>query len=53
MRVESACGSVEAPARIGALADRCVFVPANNIGARGFSLLDAGEPITLVTVEKV
>jgi NADH-quinone oxidoreductase subunit G len=53
VRVESACGSVEAPARIGALADRCVFVPANNIGARGLSLLDAGEPVTLVTVEKV
>ena len=53
VRVESACGSVEAPVRIGMLADRCVFVPANNIGARGLSMLDAGEPITLVTVEKV
>jgi predicted molibdopterin-dependent oxidoreductase YjgC len=53
LRVESACGSVEGPARIGALADRCVFVPANNIGARGLSLLDAGEPVTLVSVEKV
>ncbi|MGH2726538.1 MAG: molybdopterin-dependent oxidoreductase, partial [Actinomycetota bacterium] len=53
LRVESACGSVEAPARIGSLADRCVFVPANNIGARGVSLLDVGEPVTLVSVEKV
>ncbi|MGH2785913.1 MAG: NADH-quinone oxidoreductase subunit G [Actinomycetota bacterium] len=53
LRVESACGAVEAPARIGGLADRCVFVPANNLGARGLSMLDAGEPVTLVTVEKV
>ena len=53
LRVESACGSVEAPARIGALADRCVFVPANNIGARGLGMLDAGEPVTLVSVEKI
>ncbi len=53
LRVVSACGAVEAPARIGALADRCVFVPANNFGARGLSLLDAGEPVTLVSVEKV
>ena len=52
VRVESACGHVEAPARIGALADRCVFVPANNIGARGLSMLDAGEPVTLVSVGK-
>jgi NADH-quinone oxidoreductase subunit G len=52
LRVESACGQVEAPARIGELADRCVFVPGNNIGARGLSMLDAGEPVTLVSVEK-
>ena len=53
VRVESACGSVEAPVKIGSLADRCVFVPANNPGARGLGMLDAGEPVTLVSVVKL
>ena len=53
VRVTSACGTVEAPAGItDALVDRCVFVPATQVGARGLALLDAGEPITLVRVEK-
>jgi NADH-quinone oxidoreductase subunit G len=53
VRVASACGALEAPVRIGALADRCVFVPATSPGARGLGLLDAGEPVTLVKVEKL
>ncbi len=35
------------------MADRCVFVPATHFDARGLALLDAGEPVTLVRVEKV
>jgi NADH-quinone oxidoreductase subunit G len=54
VRVTSACGRVEAPARVtNAIADRCVFVPATQFGIRGLSLLDVGEPVTLVRVEKV
>jgi NADH-quinone oxidoreductase subunit G len=53
VRVSSACGRVEAPARVtNTMADRCVFVPATQSGPRGLSLLDAGEPVTLVRVEK-
>ena len=53
VRVTSACGRVEAPARVSeAMADRCVFVPANQFGVRGLSLIDAGEPVTLVSLEK-
>ena len=54
VRVTSACGRVEAPARVtNGMADRCVFVPATQSGPRGLALLDAGEPVTLVRVEKV
>jgi NADH-quinone oxidoreductase subunit G len=54
VRVASACGRVEAPARVtNQMADRCVFVPATQIGLRGLGLLDAGEPVTLVRVEKL
>ncbi|MFY9587441.1 MAG: molybdopterin-dependent oxidoreductase, partial [Actinomycetota bacterium] len=54
VRVTSACGRVEANARVtSAMADRCVFVPATQFGVRGLSLLDAGEPVTLVSVEKI
>ena len=54
VKVTSACGVVDAPARVSdGIADRCVFVPATHVGARGLSLLDAGEPVTLVRVEKV
>ena len=53
VRVTSACGRVEAPARVtNGMADRCVFVPATQSGPRGLSLMDAGEPVTLVRVEK-
>jgi len=54
VRVASACGRVEAPARVSnQMADRCVFVPATQLGLRGLGLLDAGEPVTLVRVEKL
>ena len=54
LRVTSACGRVEAPARVTtAMADRCVFVPATQFGVRGLAMLDAGEPVTLVSVEKI
>jgi NADH-quinone oxidoreductase subunit G len=54
VRVTSACGRVEAPARVtNGMADRCVFVPATQSGPRGLALLDVGEPVTLVRVEKV
>jgi hypothetical protein len=35
------------------MADRCVFVPASQFGVRGLAMLDAGEPVTLVSVEKI
>jgi anaerobic selenocysteine-containing dehydrogenase len=54
VRVSSACGAVEGPARVSTrVADRCVFVPANLVGMRGMDLLDVGEPVTLVRVEKL
>jgi assimilatory nitrate reductase catalytic subunit len=54
VRVTSACGRVEASARVTtAMADRCVFVPASQFGVRGLALLDAGEPVTHVSVEKL
>jgi NADH-quinone oxidoreductase subunit G len=54
VRVISSCGRVEGQVRVtNAMADRCVFVPATQFGVRGLSLLDAGEPVTLVRVEKV
>jgi len=53
VKVTSSCGTVEAPARVShGIAARCVFVPATQVGARGLSLLDAGEFVTLVRVEK-
>ena len=54
VRVASACGRIEGPARVTTgMADRCVFVPAAQFGVRGTALLDAGEPVTLVRVEKL
>lgn len=53
VRVSSQCGEVEAPARLSdRIARRSVFMPANQAGVRASALIDAGEPVTLVRVEK-
>jgi NADH-quinone oxidoreductase subunit G len=53
VRVSSACGEVMAQARVSEdLVRFTVVVPANADGFRASALLDAGEPVTLVRVEK-
>jgi anaerobic selenocysteine-containing dehydrogenase len=53
VRLTSSCGVIEAPARVTRnLPSRCVFVPANQRDLRAADLLDVGERVTLVNVQR-